>query len=188
MTRFRGFVRAVLAPALAALLVATVAVTAAAAQAPALPAAPKGAPQDSGALRVQVLGSLSDAQKNDPVLEDKTKVVASELRCPVCQGLSIQDSPSELSQQMRTVVKERLAKGESEQQVKDYFISKYGEWILLEPAAHGFNLLVYALPALLVVGGAGLIVLLVKRWTAAPAAGPAAGGGATPEADDTDLE
>ena len=188
MTRFRGFGRAVLAPALAALLVATVAVTAAAAQAPALPAAPKGAPQDSGALRVQVLGSLSDAQKNDPVLEDKTKVVASELRCPVCQGLSIQDSPSELSQQMRTVVKERLATGESEQQVKDYFISKYGEWILLEPEARGFNLLVYALPALLVVGGAGLIVLLVKRWTAAPAAGPAAGGGATPGADDTDLE
>ena len=102
MTRFRGLVRAVLAPALAALLVATVAVMAAAAQAPALPAAPKGAPQDSGALRVQVLGSLSEAQKNDPVLEDKTKTVASELRCPVCQGLSIQDSPSELSQQMRS--------------------------------------------------------------------------------------
>jgi cytochrome c-type biogenesis protein CcmH len=126
---------------------------------------------------VQVQGSLSDAQKNDPVLEDKTKSVASELRCPVCQGLSIQDSPSELSQQMRTVVKERLASGESEQQVKDYFISKYGEWILLEPQASGFNLVVYALPALLVLGGAGLIVLLVRRWTTAPVAGDAADAG-----------
>mgnify|MGYP001360950539 CR=1 FL=1 len=169
MKRSRGVVRvvrvvcALLWSAVAALLVTT-AVTA---QAPALPAAPKGAPQDSGALRVQVQGSLSDAQKNDPALEDKTKTVASELRCPVCQGLSIQDSPSELSQQMRTVVKERLAAGESEQQVKDYFISRYGEWILLEPQARGFNLVVYALPALLVLGGAGLIVLLVRRWTAA---------------------
>ena len=177
MMDYRGLLRAVRVSAAAASLMATVAVTVAAAQAPDLPAAPKGAPQDSGALRVQVLGTLSDAQKNDPVLEAKTKTVASELRCPVCQGLSIQDSPSELAQQMRTVVKERLATGQSEQDVKDYFISKYGEWILLEPQAHGFNLLVYALPALLVVGGAGLIVLLVKRWTAAPSA-VAAGDGA----------
>ena len=177
MMDYRGLLRAVRVSAAAASLMATVAVTVTAAQAPDLPAAPKGAPQDSGALRVQVLGTLTEAQKNDPVLEDKTKAVASELRCPVCQGLSIQDSPSELSQQMRTVVKERLATGQSEQDVKDYFISKYGEWILLEPQAHGFNLLVYALPALLVVGGAGLIVLLVKRWTAAPSA-VAAGDGA----------
>jgi cytochrome c-type biogenesis protein CcmH len=139
------------------------------AQVPELPKAPQGAPQDSGALRVQVQGTLTDAQKNDISLENKTKTVASELRCPVCQGLSIQDSPSELSQQMRTVVKEQLASGKSEQEVKDYFISKYGEWILLEPQAHGFNLLVYALPAVLVLGGAGLIVLLVRRWTAAAA-------------------
>jgi len=180
MTNFRNAVRAVIVSAVAATLGATIAL----AQAPALPAAPKGAPQDSGALRVQVQGSLSDAQKNDPALEEKTKTVASELRCPVCQGLSIQDSPSELSQQMRTVVKERLAAGETEQQVKDYFISKYGEWILLEPQARGFNLLVYALPALLVVGGAGLIILLVRRWTAASVADGAAGAGPDESAQD----
>ncbi len=150
------------------------------AQAPALPAAPKDAPQDSGALRVQVLGTLTDAQKNDPRLESLTKAVASQLRCPVCQGLSIQDSPSELSQQMRTVVKEQLAAGKSEQQVKDYFISKYGEWILLEPQAHGFNVLVYALPALLVLGGAVFLVFIVKKWTAAA---PAPAGGVA-DADD----
>jgi cytochrome c-type biogenesis protein CcmH len=158
-------------------------VSAAAAQAPALPAAPKGAPQDSGALRVQVQGTLSDAQKNDPRLESMTKSVASQLRCPVCQGLSIQDSPSELSQQMRTVVKEQLAAGKSEQEVKDYFISKYGEWILLEPQAHGFNLLVYALPALLVLGGAIFLVVIVKKWTAAA---PASAAGGTGTADDDD--
>jgi len=160
MRGFRGAARAVLA---ALSLVAATAV----AQAPDLPAAPKSAPQDSGALRVKVQGTLTDAQKNDPKLEDKTKTVASELRCPVCQGLSIQDSPSELSQQMRTVVKEQLASGKSEQEVKDYFISKYGEWILLEPQPHGFNLFIYALPAALILGGAGLIVLLVRRWTTA---------------------
>ena len=184
MMPLRSLSRAARVLAAAASLSATVQVTAALAQAPDLPAAPKGAPQDSGALRVQVMGTLSDAQENDPVLEAKTKTVASELRCPVCQGLSIQDSPSELAQQMRTVVKERLASGQSEQEVKDYFISKYGEWILLEPQAHGFNLLVYALPALLVVGGAGLIVLLVRRWTTAPSTGDRA----IPGADDTDPD
>jgi len=156
---------------------------AAGAQAPDLPAAPRNAPQDSGALRVQVQGTLTDAQKNDATLESATKSVASQLRCPVCQGLSIQDSPSELSQQMRTVVKEQLASGKSQQQVKDYFISKYGEWILLEPQAHGFNVLVYALPALLVIGGAIFIVVIVKKWTAAA---PATSGSAASSDDDAD--
>ena len=175
MTAHRGFRGAARAVVVALSLVGTAAL----AQAPELPAAPKSAPQDSGALRVKVQGTLTDAQKNDPKLEDKTKTVASELRCPVCQGLSIQDSPSELSQQMRTVVKEQLASGKSEQDVKDYFISKYGEWILLEPQPHGFNLFIYALPAALVLGGAGLIVLLVRRWTTAgTAAGTSAGSAA----------
>lgn len=151
-----------------------------AAQAPELPAAPRNAPQDSGALRVQVKGTLTDAQKNDATLEAATKSVASQLRCPVCQGVSIQDSPSELAQQMRTVVKEQLAEGKSTQQVKDYFISKYGEWILLEPKAAGFNLLVYALPAFLVLGGGIFLVFLVKKWTSVPA------GAARPGAGDDD--
>lgn len=156
------------------------------AQAPALPAAPAGAPQDSGALRVQVQGTLTVEQKNDPVLEARTAVVASKLRCPVCQGMSIQDSPSELSQQMRTVVKEQLAAGKSEQDVLDYFISKYGEWILLEPQAHGFNWAIYLLPAALLLGGAGMLVFVVRRWTSAagvPAGSPSDSTGVVDEND-----
>jgi cytochrome c-type biogenesis protein CcmH/NrfF len=151
------------------------------AQAPELPPAPQGAPQDTGALRVQVQGTLTDAQKNDPQLEALTSTVAAQLRCPVCQGVSIQDSPSELAQQMRTVVKEQLASGKSPDEVKDYFISKYGEWILLEPKASGFNLLVYALPWVLVVGGLVFLAFVVKKWTAAA---PATAGGAAAGDDD----
>jgi cytochrome c-type biogenesis protein CcmH/NrfF len=142
---------------------------AARAQAPELPAAPQGAPQDSGALRVKVQGTLTDAQKNDPVLDAATSAVAAQLRCPVCQGVAVQDSPSELAQQMRMVVKEQLASGKSPDEVKEYFVSKYGEWILLEPQAHGFNLVIYALPVLLVLGGAVFLVFIVRKWTAAPA-------------------
>ncbi len=148
------------------------------AQAPDLPAAPQGAPQDSGALRVKVQGTLTDAQKNDPVLDAATSAVAATLRCPVCQGVAIQDSPSELAQQMRMVVKEQLAAGKTADEVKAYFVSKYGEWILLEPQAHGFNIVIYALPVLLVLGGAVFLVFIVRKWTAVTptTAGPAAVG------------
>ncbi len=106
---------------------------------------------------------------NDPVLEEKTRLVASELRCPVCQGNSIQDSPSELAQEMKGVVRDQLASGKSPDEVKAYFIAKYGEWILLEPKASGFNLVVYLLPLVLVAVGGFVIWRSVKKWTA-PAA------------------
>jgi cytochrome c-type biogenesis protein CcmH len=102
----------------------------------------------------------------DSALEARTSAVAAQLRCPVCQGLSIQDSPSELAQSMRSLVRDQLAQGKTPDQVKAYFVSKYGEWILLSPAPHGFNLLAYAVPVLVVVGGGALIVLAVRRWTA----------------------
>jgi cytochrome c-type biogenesis protein CcmH len=101
----------------------------------------------------------------DSVLEARTAVVAAQLRCPVCQGLSIQDSPSELSQQMRAVVKDQLREGKTPDEVKAYFISKYGEWILLEPKPKGFNILVYLMPILLVAAGLGVIAVAVRRWT-----------------------
>lgn len=101
----------------------------------------------------------------DSALEARTSDVARQLRCPVCQGLSIQDSPSELSQSMRAVVRDQLAAGKSPDEVKAYFVSKYGEWILLAPAAHGFNLVAYALPVVVVLGGCFLIFLAVRRWT-----------------------
>ena len=101
----------------------------------------------------------------DSVLDARTAAVASQLRCPVCQGLSIQDSPSELSQQMRAVVKDQLRAGKTPDEVKAYFISKYGEWILLEPKPHGFNILVYAMPIALVVVGLAVIAVAVRKWT-----------------------
>ena len=107
-------------------------------------------------------------QPADSVLEARTSALAAQLRCPVCQGLSIQDSPSELSQQMRSLVKDQLRAGRTPDEVKAYFVSKYGEWILLEPKPRGFNLLVYALPVVLVAGGIGLITVVVKRWTRPP--------------------
>jgi cytochrome c-type biogenesis protein CcmH len=108
----------------------------------------------------------------DSALEAQTTAVASTLRCPVCQGESIQDSPSDLARQMRAVVRDRLRAGETPDQVKAYFASKYGEWILLEPTMKGLNSLLYAIPVLLVVGGLALVTFLVRRWTASESPAP----------------
>ena len=66
---------------------------------------------------------------------------------------------------MRAVVRERLRAGETPDEVKAYFASKYGEWILLEPTMTGLNILLYVIPVLLVVGGLALVTFLVRRWT-----------------------
>ena len=122
----------------------------------------------SGVVRAQVDDSpprpaLSAAE--DSALEARTSALASTLRCPVCQGESIQDSPSELAQNMRAVVRDQLQAGRTPDEVKQYFVSKYGEWILLEPEMKGLNVLLYVFPVVLVVGGLALVVVLVKRWT-----------------------
>jgi cytochrome c-type biogenesis protein CcmH len=108
----------------------------------------------------------SVATVSDSALEAQTAAVASTLRCPVCQGESLQDSPSDLARQMRDVVRDKLRAGETPDQVRAYFVSKYGEWILLEPTMTGLNILLYVIPVLLVVGGLLLVGFLVRRWTA----------------------
>jgi cytochrome c-type biogenesis protein CcmH len=124
------------------------------------------------AQAVETRPSPSAAAVADSALEAQTAAVASTLRCPVCQGESIEDSPSDLAGQMRAVVRDRLRAGETPDEVKAYFASKYGEWILLEPTMKGLNILLYAIPVLLVVGGLALVTFLVRRWTASESPAP----------------
>ena len=127
----------------------------------AVPQAPALATPDTNApAATTVPVTLEETQ-----LERDTRQLASELRCPVCQGLSLQDSPSELSQEMRAIIREQLLAGNSVEQVKQYFVAKYGEWILLQPEPHGFNLTVYIAPVLLLLGGAAFLYFTAKRWT-----------------------
>ncbi len=122
-----------------------------------------------------VIGPVSQAQtasprprataSSDSALEARTTAVASTLRCPVCQGESIQDSPSELAQQMRAVVRDKLRAGETPEQIKAYFASRYGEWILLEPKMTGLNVVLYVLPVVLILGGLAMVIYLVRKWT-----------------------
>jgi cytochrome c-type biogenesis protein CcmH len=123
----------------------------------------------------------------DTLLEARTREVAATLRCPVCQNLSIQDSPSQLARDMKRVVRERLAAGETPEQVQRYFVSRYGEWVLLKPKARGVNLSVWLLPLVALLAGAGVIWFAVKRWVERGelrAAGPEPAPGAEPHTPD----
>lgn len=101
--------------------------------------------------------------------EQAVYAIASQLRCVVCQNLSVADSPSEMAGQMRAVVRERLAAGDSPDEVRQYFVERYGEWILLAPRREGFTLLVWVLPPVAVAAGLALAGLLLRRWTRAAA-------------------
>jgi cytochrome c-type biogenesis protein CcmH len=105
--------------------------------------------------------SVSAATVDEAVVQE----IGSGLRCVVCQNLSVADSPSEMANQMRGVIRERLAAGDTPEQVVHYFVDKYGEWILLSPAPHGFNLVVWVAPALAVLIGLAAVALLLRRWT-----------------------
>jgi cytochrome c-type biogenesis protein CcmH len=97
-------------------------------------------------------------------LEEQSRLIAAELRCPVCQNLSVADSPSEMAQQMQALIREQLEEGKSPEQIKAYFISKYGEWILLAPTTEGFSLLVWILPFVALAGGILVMLFVAGRW------------------------
>jgi cytochrome c-type biogenesis protein CcmH len=128
-----------------------------------------------GGAQAPTTAPVSGGPLSGPALDEAVRGVAAQLRCPICQGLSIEDSPSEIAQQMRAVIRDSLAAGRTPDEVKAYFVSKYGEWILLSPEPHGFNLAVYLLPAAALLGGVLVIGLAVRRWIRPAPTGAEAG-------------
>ncbi|MFE6615916.1 cytochrome c-type biogenesis protein CcmH [Amycolatopsis sp. NPDC057786] len=95
---------------------------------------------------------------------DRAYELEQRLRCPVCKSVSIAESPSETATAMRQVVQEQVAAGRDEEEIVDYFRSRYGDWVLLDPPAHGPTLLLWLLPvAGVLAGAAGLGVVLRRR-------------------------
>ena len=105
-----------------------------------------------------------------PDLEAQVRQIAWQLRCPVCQGLSVGDSPSELANEMRALVREQLQQGKTSAEVLDYFVQRYGEWILLAPPKHGFNLVIWVLPFVLLPIGVAAVYWGARRWVRSSAA------------------
>jgi cytochrome c-type biogenesis protein CcmH len=97
-------------------------------------------------------------------LDQRVHEVASQLKCLVCQGESVADSPATLSQQMRGVIRQQLQSGKSEQEVIQYFVSRYGDVILLSPPWQGLTLLAWLVPIALMLGGVLLLFFVLRSW------------------------
>lgn len=123
----------------------------------------------------------------DPELDALAARVADQLRCPICRNQSVLESSSELARRMQSVIRERLAAGDSPEEVEAYFVARYGEWILLEPPARGINLLVYLLPAALVLAGGLFLGSRLRAWRARRQETPDGGESGLSEGDEAWL-
>ena len=113
--------------------------------------------QQGAALAVQPGEALAD-----PVLEGRARALSAELRCMVCQNQSIDISDAELARDLRILVRERLTAGDSDAEVIDYIVSRYGEFVLLKPRWNMRNALLWGAPVLLLIAG-GVVVFLAGR-------------------------
>lgn len=97
-------------------------------------------------------------------LDERVHDVAVQLKCPVCQGESVADSPSQISKQMRQSIREQLQVGKSESQVIQYFVNSYGEQIVWTPQWQGFTILAWLVPIALLLGGSALLFFVLRDW------------------------
>jgi cytochrome c-type biogenesis protein CcmH len=106
----------------------------------------------------------------DPALESRARTLSQELRCMVCQNQSIDDSDAPLAKDLRVLVRERLTAGDSDTQVIDFLVSRYGEFVLLKPRFSMHTLLLWLAPfAAVIIGGWGLIAFMRRRTSKADA-------------------
>ena len=98
----------------------------------------------------------------DPVLEERARNLSVNLRCMVCQNQSIDDSNAELARDLRVLVRERLQQGDTDEEVIDYVVSRYGEFVLLKPRFSLRTMLLWTAPALL-LGIGGIVLVLMAR-------------------------
>ena len=113
-----------------------------------------------------------DEVLDDPVLEGRAREISQKLRCLVCQNQSIDDSNADLARDLRIMVRQRLVAGDSNEQVLQYIVDRYGDYVLLEPPFKGMTYALWLGPAvLLVVAGTGLAIAARRRRKATPAEG-----------------
>lgn len=97
---------------------------------------------------------MPDEVLQDPALEARARAISAHLRCMVCQNQSIDDSNADLARDLRILVRERLTAGDSNEQVIDFVVSRYGEFVLLQPRFNARNALLWGAPVLLLLAGA----------------------------------
>ncbi|MCV2864665.1 cytochrome c-type biogenesis protein CcmH [Albidovulum sediminicola] len=122
-------------------------------------------------LATPVLAVQPDEILSDPALEARAREISAVLRCPVCQGETIDDSNAPVARDLRLVVRERVVAGDTDAQVIDYVVQRFGEFVLFEPQARGANIILWvAGPVMLLIALMGAALYLRRRGAATEAA------------------
>ncbi|WP_336287918.1 MULTISPECIES: cytochrome c-type biogenesis protein [unclassified Bartonella] len=104
-----------------------------------------------------------DEVLKDPILESRARDISSHLRCPVCQNQSIDDSDASLARDLRLLIRERLKMGDSNQEVTDFLVERYGEFILLKPPFNKTTWFLWLSPLIIMIIGISTIFFSVRR-------------------------
>ena len=104
-----------------------------------------------------------DEMLSNPVLEKRARTISAELRCMVCQNESIDDSNADLARDLRVLVRERLVAGDTDEQVVEFLVARYGEFVLLRPRLQTSTLLLWGFPIVVLLTGGVAIILSIRR-------------------------
>jgi len=99
----------------------------------------------------------------DPLLETRARAITSGLRCVVCRNESVDDSNAEIARDVRLIVRERIMAGDSDAEIRQFMVDRFGEFILLNPQVTGSNLILWVTGPVLLVVGLGIAVVAVRR-------------------------
>lgn len=130
------------------------------------------------------LALTPDEILKDPALEERARALSAELRCMVCQNQSIDDSDAPLAKDLRVLVRERLVAGDSDAQVIDYLVGRYGEFVLLKPRFAWHTLVLWAAGPVALIAGIAAVVVALRRRKTGPVAAAVSGAGGKLSADE----
>jgi cytochrome c-type biogenesis protein CcmH len=120
-------------------------------------------------LSAPAVAVMPDERLADPALEERARFISKDLRCMVCQNQSIDDSDAPLARDLRIIVRERLSAGDSNGEVIDFVVARYGEFVLLRPRISANTIALWVSPFVLVLAGIAIIALR-RRAAPSPAA------------------
>lgn len=120
------------------------------------------------AAGVAAVGIVAGLFTAPPVSADRVEVIASQLRCPVCQSVSVADSPSDQARDMRQIIAQQVAEGLSDEEIIAFFVDRYGEWVILAPPPRGGTLALWLLPPAAVLIGVMLALGRRRRIRLSP--------------------
>jgi cytochrome c-type biogenesis protein CcmH len=105
-----------------------------------------------------------------PTAQDRVSNVSRTIKCPACAGESVAESNAPASQEIRADIASRIQAGETDDEIRSYYVSRWGQEILLTPSASGVNALVWLLPVVALAIAVGFLVIVFRRWSQEPSA------------------